>query len=254
MLLPLLQLPPACQVVQKIAKKSIVDHARHSSSAARLLQQAVGSITLLGHITPNNSNIAAYSDDEHEYLEVLYISLQLKEPMPPEVQLKQLHQLLHQSIAYPLILELASTEGAQWSLAEKTINQANPEHEQLVLQEMIVTDWQAVQPSVLQAEFQQGLSFNQLDHGSLKMLYQSLQGCFVRYLTASSLQQATLSDSEGSYIGDLASQQERLRTIQQLQQQKKALQARRDASTQFNEKVAINLELQRLTRELKELS
>lgn len=254
MLLSLLQLPYACRVEHKIPKKNIAEHARHSSSAARLLQQAVESIHLLGHITPNNSNIAAYQDAEHEYLELMLISVRLKEPLPAAGQLKQLHQLLHQSIAYPLLLELRNERGAQWSLAEKTINQASPEHEQLVVQELVVTDWQSEQPNELQKEFQHSLRFDQLDHASLKTLYLSLLGCFVRYLTAHSLQQTTLADAAARYDQNLEQQHATLRKIQQLQQHIKTLQAQRDSCSQFNEKVAINLELQRLTRELKELS
>lgn len=254
MLVSLLQLPAACQLTQKIPKKNIAEHAKHSPSAAKLLQQAVESIYLQGHITPNNSNIAAFSDEHYEYLEVLVISLQLKDPVPPANQLKQLHQLLHQSIAYPLILELYNEQGAQWSLAEKTINQANPEHEQLVLQELIVTDWQTTEPTTLQSQFQHSLAFGQLEQASLKTLYQSLLSSFVRYLTASSLQQTTLSDAAGGYTDNLAQQHEQLRQIQQLQQQIKTLRDQRNACSQFNEKVAINLELQRLTSELKELS
>ena len=106
----------------------------------------------------------------------------------------------------------------------------------------------------MQSQFQHSLAFGQLEQASLKTLYQSLLSSFVRYLTASSLQQTTLSDAAGGYTDDFAQQHEQLRQIQQLQQQIKTLRDKRNASSQFNEKVAINLELQRLTRELKELS
>lgn len=252
MLLHLLQLPAACLTEQKIPKKGISEHAKNSNPAARLLQQTVQTIHLLAHITPNNSNIASYADQEHEYLEAMHISLLLKEEQVSAGQLKSLHQLLHQSIAYPLILEIRDGSRAQWSLAEKAINQANPEHEQLVIRDLVVTDWQSSTPQNVQLEFQQSLSFPQLDHGNLMALYRSLLARFVNYLKAVSLGQTSLSDASTCSDADLVLQRDQLRRIQELQQRIRTLQARREACSQFNEKVAINLELQKLTRELKE--
>src|SRR5699024_7490293 len=113
-------------------------------------------------------------------------------------------------------------EGSQWSLAEKTINQANPEHDQLVIQELLVSDWQSVGSSPLQQQFHQSLCFVQQDHSHLMALYQSLLGCFVRYLTASSLgQTALVGVAEGVHTADeadLQQQRDQLRKIQGLQQ------------------------------------
>ncbi|KKN98687.1 hypothetical protein LCGC14_0143660 [marine sediment metagenome] len=257
MLLEALQLPDACLVQQKIPKKAIAANSKSSAAAARLLQDSVDSIQLLGHITPNNSNIAAYKDAEHEYLEILYISLQLKKMvLVSAAQLKSLHQLLHQSIAYPLILEISGQEGSQWSLAEKTINQARPEHEQLVIQELLVSDWQSDDSSPLQHQFHQSLSFVQQDYSHLMALYQSFLGCFFGYLTAASLGRATLRIAEGGETVDglgLQQQREQLRKIQDLQGKIIALKSRRDACSQFNEKVELNVQLQRLQVQLKRI-
>src|SRR5690554_3304557 len=129
MLLNALQLPSNCLVQQKIPKKAITEHARHSASAARLLQTVVDSIQLVGYITPNNSNIAAYQQGEYEYLEILVFQISLKDGSHGAGQLKNLHQMLHQAFPYPLLLEVTNADQeTQWSLATKTVNQANPEH------------------------------------------------------------------------------------------------------------------------------
>lgn len=255
-LLEALQLPDACLVQQNIPKKAIVAQAKNSSATTRLLQDSVESIQLLAHITPNNSNIAAHTDKEREYLEILHIRLQLKDFLISSAQLKSLHQLLHQSIAYPLILEVTDQEGSQWSLAEKTINQANPEHEQLVIQELLVSDWQSVRSSPLQQQFHRSLRFVKQDHSHLMALYQSLLGCFVRYLTAASLGQTAIGVVEGVYTtdeADLQQQREQLRKIQDLQKRINTLKAKRDGCSQFNEKVELNIQLQKLTCQLNTL-
>lgn len=256
-LLEALDLPEACLTQQKIPKKAIAAHTRNSAASARLLQESVDTVELVAHITPNNSNIAAHTDGLHEYLEVMHIRVQLKNFLISPSQLKGLHQLLHQSIAYPLILEIKGQDGVQWSLAEKTINQASPEHEQLVIQEMLVSDWQSADGSPLQRQFHQSLSFLQQDRSHLMTLYQSLMGCFVRYLTASSLGQPALREAEGVNTTDeayLQQQREQLRKIQGLQKSINILKAKRDACSQFNEKVELNVQLQELTRQLKSLS
>ena len=257
MLLDVLQLPTVCHVQQKIPKKSMATHAKNSAAAARLLQDSVESILLLGHITPNNSNIAAFADAQHEYLEILHIRLELKDQPVSTNQLKALHQIFHQGIAYPLLLEVAGPDGAQWSLAEKTINQANPEHEQLVIQELLVTDWQTTTGSPLQQAFWQAMRFAGQNHSNLMTLYRGWINACVRYLTATSLQQTTLGDAAACYAADplIAQQQlDHLRQIQDLQQQINALRNQRDACRQFNDKVVLNLQLQKLNQRLKELA
>src|SRR5690625_595320 len=187
MLLNALQLPAACQVPQTIPKKDLAKHARNTASAARLLQSVVDSIQLVGHITPKNSNIAAYQQGEYECLEILVFRVQLKEGSWSAGQFKNLHQLLHQAFPYPLLLEVASTEQAQWSLATKTVNQANPEHEKLVIQDRLVTDRLMATGDTLLQGFRQSLAFQQQNQSNLMLLYQSWLNSFVRYLTAVSL-------------------------------------------------------------------
>lgn len=255
-LLEALQLPDACLVQQKIPKKTIAAYAKSSVAAARLLQDSVENIQLIGHITPNNSNISAHIVDEHEYLEILHISMQLKDALISPAQLKSLHQLLHQSIAYPLILEVTGQEGSQWSLAEKTVNQAKPDHEQLVIQELLVSDWQIVDSSPAQQQFRQSLSFVLQDHSHLMALYQSFIGCWVRYLTAVSLGQTDLRGAKSVHSSDqteLQRQRDQLRKIQDLQKRVNTLKAKRDACNQFNEKVELNIQLQKLAHLLNNL-
>jgi len=257
MLLDALQLPAACRVQQKIPKKAIAEHARNSASAARLLQDVVDSIQLVGHITPDNSNIAAYQQGEYEYLEILVFRVQLKEGNWGAGQLKNLHQVLHQAFPYPLLLEVVSTEQAQWSLATKTVNQANPEHEKLVIQDLLVADWLTATSDSLQQELYQSLLFQQQNQSNLMLLYQGWLNSFVRYLTAISLNQTTQRDAPASYALDpeAAQQQlDRLRQIQDVQLQISALKNQRDACKQFNEKVALNLELQKLNKKLSGLA
>ncbi|MBS7350493.1 MAG: DUF4391 domain-containing protein [Comamonas sp.] len=253
MLLDALQLPSVCQVQQKIPKKAIAEHARNSASAARLLQDVVESIQLVGHITPNNSNIAAYQQGEYEYVEILAFQILLKDGSHSAGQLKSLHQLLHQAFPYPLLLEVVNADQAQCSLATKTVNQAHPEHEQLVIQELLVTDWLAATAGSLQQELCQSLAFHKQNQSNLMQLYQSWVNVFVRYLTAISLNQTTQGDAPAHHAltPEAAQQQlDRLRQIQDLQQHISALRNQRDACKQFNEKVTLNLELQKLNKKL----
>ncbi|MFW8567265.1 DUF4391 domain-containing protein [Orrella sp. 11846] len=257
MLLDFLQLPAACHIQQKIPKKAIAEYARNSASAVRLLQDLADSILLVGHITPNNSNIAAFQQAENEYLEILVLQIALKDRSHSAGQLKSLHQLLHQAFPYPLLLEVISTDRVQWSLATKTVNQANPEHAQLVIQELLVTDWLTTTADALQQEFYQSLAFQQQNQSNLMFLYQGWISSFVRYLTACSLNQTTQADAPANYALEpeaVQQQMERLRQIQNLKQQISVLKNQRDACKQFNEKVALNLELQKLNKRLAHLA
>ncbi|OFV47869.1 DUF4391 domain-containing protein [Oligella sp. HMSC09E12] len=252
-LLDILKLPAECLIEQKIPKKSLSQNVQQSSVTANQLT-ALESISLKAHITPHNTNIPAYVDEVHEYLELFHIRVVFKEGEVSDGQSKFIHRLIHQSIAYPVLLELCREDERQWSVADKSINQANPQHEQLVLKEILMTDWLPPIADELQNVFYQRLAFANQDQSNLMQLYTGWISTFVSYLTADSLGRKTFNEVPVNNAIDLISQRAQLQQIQELQMQIKALQLKRNAAVQFNEKVAINVELQKLQLALKNLS
>jgi hypothetical protein len=260
MLLEALQLPPALHLNQKLTKKSFYDNGQLSATAQRLLQEQVETLMIQAHITPDNSNIPAYQTAQHEYLELFVIQVTLKNHQHRDghkagsslkpAQLKTLHELVHKAIAYPILLEIKVSEQVQWSLAEKSVHQADSEHDKLIFNELIQTDWidsGATRPAnaPLEQDFYNALRFDQQNQQNLYRLYQSLIHTFTRYQAARLTGATQLPTNQNSGAEpDIAAQRAKLKHIQQLKKDIDELTNKLKTCAQFNEKVALNIKLQ----------
>ena len=254
MLIEALQLPPALRINQKLTKKSFYDNGQLSASAQKLLQEQVESISLQAHLHPDNSNITAYQTAQHEYLEIFVIQITLKDNQAwlnlKSAQLKSLHEGVHKAIAYPLFLEIKAGEQVQWSLAEKSVHQADSEHDKLILNELLQTEWlstdTATRPAELQKALIHRLAFANQNQQNLYTLYQSWYKALTGYALAHQAGLSDLPNTESS----LEAQRAKLKQIQQLKKDIDELQNQLKACQQFNEKVELNIRLQNLTKQL----
>ncbi|UQB41800.1 DUF4391 domain-containing protein [Thiomicrospira microaerophila] len=257
MLIEALQLPPALRINQKLTKKSFYDNGQLSASAQKLLQEQVESISLQAHLQPDNSNIAAYKTAQHEYLEIFVIQLTMKDNQAwlnlKSAQLKSLHETVHKAIAYPLFLEIKSGEQVQWSLAEKFVHQADSEHDKLILNELLQTEWldttRITRPAELQKALIHRLAFTNQNQQNLYTLYQSWYKALTGYALAHQAGLTDLPSTESS----LETQRAKLKQIQQLKKDINDLKNQLKTCHQFNEKVELNIRLQNLTKQLNDL-
>lgn len=259
MLSEVLRLPSSLLSSHKLTKKSFYEHGQLSASAQRLLQDQVESVYIKAHITPDNSNISAYKNEQQEYLELFVIELDLKDDqawlnLKPS-QIKTLHEIIQKSIAYPLLLEIRSGEHVQWSLAEKNLHQGDADYDKLIVNELIQTDWLDTQSqSELEQSFMQNLVFEKLNRQNLFQLYQSLMLKFTTYLLATQTKQSGRvfleQDSEAITQQTLDQQRQRLKQIKQLQKEIGELQNKLQACHQFNQKVDLNMQLQAYNTQL----
>ena len=258
MLIEALQLPPALRINQKLTKKSFYDNGQLSASAQKLLQEQVESISLQAHLHPDNTNIAAYKTVQHEYLEIFVIQITLKDNQSwlnlKPAQLKSLHEGVHKAIAYPLLLEIKAGEQVQWSLAEKSVHQGDSEHDKLILNELLQTEWLDVNSITrlggeLLHSLLKRLAFANQNQQNLYTLYQSWYKTLTGYALA---HQAGLSDLP-STEHSLETQRAKLKQIQQLKKDISDLKNQLKTCQQFNEKVELNIRLQKLTKQLNDL-
>ncbi|WFE69105.1 DUF4391 domain-containing protein [Thiomicrospira sp. R3] len=276
MLLEALQLPPALHFNQKLTKKSFYDNGQLPATAQRLLQEQVETLMIQAHITPDNSNIPAYQTAQHEYLELFVIQVTLKDQPHPNThkagsilkpaQLKTLHEWVHKAIAYPILLEIKAGQQVQWSLAEKTVHQADSEHDKLIMNESIQTDWidigattrlyarHGVGGMCLEQDFYNALRFDRQNQQNLYRLYQSLIYTFTRYQTARLTGATQLPTNQNSGAEpDIAAQRAKLKHIQQLKKDIDELANKLKTCAHFNEKVALNIKLQNHKQQLEQI-
>lgn len=255
MILQALELPEHLQCRIKLSKKAFTEHAKNKSVVQRLLQEHVASLQIVAHLTSDNSNIAAYKDSHYEYLELMVLHCKLKKADIRNNQLSALHRLFHQYIPYPLVVEISAphNEQVQWSLAHKTINQADTESPLLVLDDIHTTDWLNITTTdALIQDFKARLKLNQQNHSHFFALYDSLAQHLIGFLLAVNLNGNTF-DQVNAFC-NYTSQKEKIpKKMLQLRSDIAALEAKRNKTMQFNEKVALNLEAQKLKKQLQSL-
>jgi len=148
-----------------------------------------------------------------------------------------------------------SGQQSQLSLAEKLINQADVENEKLIMNELIQTNW--LDPNQLQPEeqlFVESIQYNKLHKQNLYTLYQSLIQGFIALLIAKQTGLFNLPlQSEQPSQDEIDQQRAILKTIMQLDREIAKLKNKIANCNQFNEKVELNMQLQKLNNQLKQV-
>ena len=251
--------PTRLLINQKLTKKSFYDMGSLSSAQQKALQEQVESIWLSAQLTPDKTNIPKYKTDKYEYIECLVIEVQLKNHQAwlnlSLKQLKTLHEIFHKAIPYALILILHSGVQSQLSLAEKFINQADSTTEKLIMGDLVQTSW--INLNNLPSEEQQFLNvirYNQLNKQNLYQLYQSLIQRFTALLLAKQTGKFELTQptDQNAQTG-IDQQRQKLKVIMQLDREITELKNRIENCIQFNEKVELNMQLQKLNTQLKQV-
>jgi len=262
--------PAPLLINQKLTKKSFYEMGSLSNPQQKLLQEHVDTVQLSAHLTADKTNIPIYKSDKNEYIEILVIEVQLKNQHTPQggikassdssnkqssKHIKLLHELFHKAIPYPVVLIIHSGQQSQLSLAEKFINQADVENEKLIMNELIQTDW--LDPNQLQPEeqlFVESIQYNQLHKQNLYILYQSLIQRFTALLLAKKTGLFNFPlQSEQPSQDDIDQQRAILKTIMQLDRDITELKNKIANCNQFNEKVELNMQLQKLNNQLKQV-
>lgn len=234
-----------------------------SNAQQKLLQEHVDTIQLSAHLTADKTNIPVYKTNKNEYIEILVIEVQLKNNQAwsdssnkqSSKHIKSLHELFHKAIPYPVVLMIHSGQQSQLSLAEKLINQADVENEKLIMNELIQTNW--LDPNQLQPEeqlFVESIQYNKLHKQNLYTLYQSLIQGFIALLIAKQTGLFNLPlQSEQPSQDEIDQQRAILKTIMQLDREIAKLKNKIANCNQFNEKVELNMQLQKLNNQLKQV-
>jgi hypothetical protein len=252
-MLDFLQFPESLFLKQKLTKKSFYDMGNLSNAQQKLLQEQVESIQLSFHLTPDKTNISSYVSSTHEYLEILVIEVKLKTPLQSsEKQLSALHEIFHKAIPYPVILLLNDKQSVQLSLADKTINQSDISNNKLVMNVLTKTNWINSDLTEIQQTFLESISYNNLNKQNLYQFYQSLTEKVIAYLLA--LETGTyLNTNDPEEKLTLDQQRQKLKNLIQLETEITELKNKIATSSQFNEKVELNLQLQTLKTQLEQL-
>lgn len=235
-----LDLPTAARVDRRVPKTLLLQHGAPTTADKRRLSDGIEQLTWVAALKPNTAGVAAYRDDEREYLEIAVLQLTLR----PTAKLSRLTELVHRAVPYPLLVVTAlgdrihvSVAHKRWSLGEagKTVLDGM----------MVAVDSSMLGDGAREVAFLAALAFGRQPRGSLLTVYQGWMDTLLALLAARRTGAFTTTLSADR----LAARRDALRECEILEAAMAQLRAAAAAEQQTARLVTLNLELKRLQAE-----
>lgn len=237
-LIQALGLPENTRINQRVAKKMLVEHVASTAADKRLIQDGVDEITWLAALKPHLIGIPAYEDEHRHYQELAVLSLDLKTGTKPG----RLVELLHRAVPYPVLLFTTSDSGLSISLAH--LRKSQNETDQMVIDGQLLSV--TVPSDVLSPAFFDAWAIARQPHTDLYRLYQGL----IDTVDALDIARETGMFQRSLTPEHAAERREVLRSLRDLDEQVRKMRAEAQKVKQVSKQVALNLEIQKLTKEL----
>ncbi|MFZ0564910.1 MAG: DUF4391 domain-containing protein, partial [Chlamydiales bacterium] len=113
-------LPAGAYVNKRVPKKLLVENGAPTTGDVHKINNGIEDLYWVAALKPATIGIAAYSDDTREILEIMMLSLTLRE----SVKAKRLNELVHRAVPYPVVLITTQDSSLTLSLAQKRRSQA----------------------------------------------------------------------------------------------------------------------------------
>jgi len=236
-LLEQLEIPSACKIEKKLYKKQFTQNFSLKADEKKALSNEVKSITLEYLLNKDNINILPFSDEEHEYTEIAFISVELSEIK----SVKKIARVI-QNIPYQLILFFVYENSFCINISPKRINQNDAS--KLVVEAEYLTKWiDLTKLSEKEKEFINSLKINKQSFSDFYKFYSDLVSKVIAF---------TLSEYTGTLKHNL-SNRETLDEILELQTKMSEMKNKMKKENNFKDRVNLNIELNKITNRLDEL-
>lgn len=234
-----LEIPQACRIDQRLHKKQFYELARMNRAQQEQFAKPIESITWTHTLKKGTINIPLLVTDTIEYIEVAFVHVRLKEKAPA----KKIAEVIHR-IPYPVVLFITCEDEICVSTALKRINQSDIS--KLTVEAYLQTDWIDMQnPSKAAVSFLESLQVTKLSFENFYHFYRDICDRIVAY-------EAALLGG-GFSTEETPQRKQTLDKIKSLQEEIVSLRGAMKKETQFNLKVALNIELKKANDKLNKL-
>lgn len=248
------RLPPQALVSHRISKKMLVEQGAPTAADKRLINDTVDELWWHAALKPGTIGVPTSSGPDGEVIELALVSVQLK-PDSRRTQAQRLRQLIHRAIPYPVLLvasaSVSDPAGVVLSLARKRASLG--EAGKWVLAETAETHaLNPAQAAAAEVQFMSSLALDQMPRSALLDLSALYQG-YADRVTALAVAQVTGQFSAAAVGATASAQRHALADRQQVLQQLSVVRSAAAKARQMNQRVALNLQIQRLQGDLQQL-
>ena len=238
-----LAIPESCRLGKRVFKSLFLQKAQLGAGDKKVFEQDVDSILWQYTLKPSTIPVAAYRDDQREYIEIAVLQANLRQP----TRHARVAETIQRAIPYPLLLVLACDSRTALSLAAKRFNQAD--RGQIVVEEYFATAWLSPDTATgAQADFLADLNISRLPQTNFFALYNAWIARLVALQCAHFTGEYQLAPADA----DWQSRRSLLAECQRIEENIAELRRALQAETQFNRQVEWNMRIKRLEKELAE--
>lgn len=241
----ILQIPEAALLHKKLPKAFFLKHFKLSAAEKRFLNQDIEGMLWLASLRPQNINIPAKVSETKSFEEVQIISCSLKSSLQENAQ--KAIELIQKYLPYQVLLIIEDEHEFIFNSAEKLINQR--EVQKRTIQSYFSSPAiNKLYKNKITEDLFRALAFSELDKTNLETTYSSYVVALTRFKAA----QHTGSFTKKHHTRT-SEDMEALQEIESLENKIESLANKIAREHKINEKVNLNIALQKHRKEIEKL-
>ncbi len=222
-------IPQSCEVKNTIFKKLFYENSDLTPADKDTFTDTINKITWLYCLKPETINIQPYKDEIREYVEIEFLEVELKE----EKKITRIAEIIMRTIPYPMVLIFRLNNKVKLYVAHQRVNLNDSSKN--TIEEFISTEWVDNDSPLFEKLNIQAMRFS-----NFYALYSDI-------VDVISIYNATALVSNDVEISGEEARKLTLE-IQGLEKEIVSLKAKLKKETQFNKKMELNIQINKLNK------
>ena len=241
-----LAIPEPCRLGKRVFKSLFLQKMQLGAGDKTIFEQAVDSILWQYTLKPATIPVAAYRDDQREYVEIAVLQANLRQ----SARHQRIAETIQRAIPYPVLLVLACESRVAMSLAEKCFSQAD--RSKIVADGFFTTNWfsPAAPAGGAEADFLADLNMGKLPRANFYAMYSAWIARLIALQCAQFTGEYRLTPADV----DWHARRDRLAECRRIEENITRLRRTLKAEAQFNRQVELNMRIKGLEKELGEMA
>ena len=230
--------PESCALHKRIFKKHFYENGKLNATDKKAFSEDIKTIEWRYTLKPSTINIPRFEDDQHEYLEIAILQIDLNS----RKRAGRIAQVVQKTIPYPLIIIFECGGHMALNLAEKRINRADSN--KIVTETFYDTNWidlEALKP--WQQDFLKDFCIKNFSYRDLYAFYQDVLKRIIALNCAELSERYSLESGNGLQSEDRAKS---LKEIEKLQQEQGEIRNKLKSEKNMGTKVQLNTQMKKV--------
>jgi hypothetical protein len=232
-----MMVPESCALHKRIFKKHFYENGKLNAADKKAFSEDITNIEWRYTLKPSTINIPRFEDDQHEYLEIAILEIDLNS----RKRAGRIAQVVQRTIPYPLIIIFKCNDHIALNIAEKRINRADSN--KIVTETFYDTSWIDLgAPKLWQQEFLKDFCIKNFSYRDLYAFYQSTLKRIIALSCAEHSERYALESREGLLTEDRARS---LKEIEKLHQEQGEIRSKLKSEKNMGTKVQLNTQMKK---------